>query len=127
MTRRFGSLGGRDDISLAADLPDLGKWTPTGTHYEEADEVSDPGEFPQHGFYLEVELLPPGETGQHYVQVTEGLEGLLMEKMDAEGASLQSLTVEIDTAEKAGEEETAPWRYTGQVTVQGDDEAESGP
>lgn len=127
MTKRVGSLGGRDDITLAADLDELGPWSPTGTHYLEADELTDAGEFPTHGYFLEVELLPPGQTGQHYVQVTEGLDGMMVEKMEELNVSLQTLKVEVDVAEKSGEKETDPWRYTAEITARDQPEDESGP
>lgn len=109
MTKQIGSLGGRDDITLAADLPALGRWRPVGTHYLEADEVSDPGEFPLHGYYLESELLEDGE--EHYVQVTETLDGTLVEWMEEHQESLQSMSVAIEEAVKRGDEETATWHY----------------
>lgn len=115
MTKAVGSLGGRDDVTLARDLAELERWQPTDTAYLEADELGGPGDFPTRGYFLAVQLLDSEE--ERYVQVTEGLDGMLAEALgngEYDGP-LTGLTVDVDTAEKAGGEETSPWRYSASI------------
>lgn len=118
-----GSLGGRDDVVLPADLPDLGRWQPLDGMYLEASEIGDADEFPRRGHFLLVQLLDgDGDLDEQevYAAVTEGLDGMLVEAMEAEDAGLTDLTVAVDTAEKAGSEETSPWRYSASIVPAAD-------
>jgi hypothetical protein len=115
VTREFGSLGGRDDVYLPGELPDLGRWRITDVAYLEANEVSPAGQFPQHGVFMLVELVETGE--EIYVAFTEGLEELVATKLEETGETLVGMTVDVDTAEKVeGEgEKFGSWRYTASV------------
>lgn len=116
--RQPGSLGGRDDVWLPGDLPELGRWRFTEGIYLEAEEVGDPGDFPRRGIFAVVELLDSGE--EVYVAVTEGMDRMVVQAMEEKGVKLPDLTVDVDTAEKAGEEETAPWRYSASIAPTGE-------
>lgn len=118
MTKAFGTLGGRDDVWLARDLPDLGRWRPVGVAYMEADEVSPAGEFPQHGHFLEAETVEDGE--EVYVQVTEQLEAMMVEVMEGQGVGLDRLSVDVDAVnQEEGADETAPLRYVADIAPLG--------
>lgn len=119
MTKHWDEVGGRDDVSTARDLPDLGPFTIDSLNLLEADELGGKGAFPQHGDFAEATLLGEREGEEHYVQVTEGLRDMVDELAD--GEPVVGVAVEIDTAEKADGEgdEMAPWRYTGSVTPLG--------
>lgn len=113
MTREFGSLGGRDDVYLPGDLPELGRWRITDVAYLEADEVSPAGQFPTRGYFMLAELVDSGD--EIYVGFTEGLQEMVAEEMEESGKPLVGMTVDVDTAEKAGNEETSPWRYSASI------------
>lgn len=115
MTRTPGSLGGRDDVFLAGELPELGRFRFTEAVYLEADEIGAPDEFPTVGVFAVVQLLD--DDREVYVQVTEGLEQLIGEALDGEWRKLPETTLEVDTAEKEGDEKVAPWRFTGSVVA----------
>lgn len=112
-----GSLGGRSDVVLPEDLPDVPRWRAVSKGYEPAEDVGDRDEFPERGTFVEVELLDGQYQGHDHLwlAVTEGLDELLRTAMDEEGEELDRLTVEVDTAEKAGSEERSPWRYTASI------------
>lgn len=111
-----GSLGGRDDVHLPGDLPDLGRWRPVDTAYLEASEIGSPDDFPRRGVFVLAQLLDgDGEEPEQYLAVTEGLDRMLVEAMDEHEEALTGLTVAVDTAEKAGGEETSPWRYSASI------------
>lgn len=109
-----GSLGGRNDITLASDLPELGRWQVADVGYLEADELGAPDQFPTHGHFLLVELLDD-DREEHYVQVTEGLDEMLVSWMEKEEVGFTEMTVEVDEATKAGDEETSSWRYVADM------------
>lgn len=113
MTKQIGSLGGRDDVVLPGDLPDVGRWQPRDSMYLEGEEIGRPNEFPTRGTFLLAEELETGE--ELYLGITEGLDRMLVEAIEEEEVSIEELTVDVDTAEKAGSEETDPWRYTASI------------
>jgi len=116
MTKPWGSLGGRDDVILAQNLTDVGRFSIDGTALMEADEIGGSGEFPYNGYFMEATALSDwGGPESIYVQITEGLQELIQAVMDEMQEPLTEMTVEVDEAQKAGDEETSPWRYTASV------------
>lgn len=113
MTKKIGSLGGRDDVRLPGELPEVGRWQPRDSMYLEGEDIGRPGEFPTRGTFLLAEELGTGE--ELYLGITEGLDRMLAEAMEDEGLAVEELTVEVETAEKAGNEDTSPWRYTASI------------
>lgn len=103
-------------MHLPGDLPDLGRWQPLDTAYLEASEIGGVDDFPRRGVFVLAQLLDvDGEDGDRYLAVTEGLDRMLVEAMDEHEEPLTGLTVAVDTAEKAGSEETSPWRYSASI------------
>lgn len=113
MTKKIGSLGGRDDVILPGELPEVGRWQPRDSMYLEGEDIGRPEEFPTRGTFLLAQELATGE--ELYLGITEGLDRMLAEAMEDEGLAVEELTVEVETAEKAGNEETSPWRYTASI------------
>lgn len=127
MSKHWSEVGGRDDVSLAGDLPDLEPFRIDELMLLEADELGGPGQFPTYGDFAPATLLESGE--EHYVQITEGLRDFVDELRGEE--PVRQVAIDIDTAEKeAGEEgdELARWRYTGSVSPLGPpQDGENGP
>lgn len=118
MTKPWGSLGGRDDVVLAQNLTDVGRFAIEGTALMEADEIGGSGEFPYNGYFIEATVLDPDWTGPEeiYAQVTEGLQDLVDTALEeSEERLITELTVDVSEAQKAGDEETSPWRYVASV------------
>lgn len=115
MTKKWGQVGGRSDVYLARDLPDLGMWRIDELPLLEADEVGGSETFPYNGtFAAATELETEREI---YVQITEGLRDMIDELRDEDPVT--ELGVEVETAEKEGDRETSKWRYTATVSPLG--------
>lgn len=112
-----GSLGGRDDVFLPSDLPDLPRFWPADYGYTPAEDLGRPDEFPTRGYFVRAEPVPDDTDlpDEIWVAVTEGLDDLITVAMEDEGVGLTDLTIAVDTAEKAGDEETSSWRYTASI------------
>lgn len=112
-----GSLGGRSDVVLPADLPAVPRWRPVSKGYTAAEDVGDPDEFPQRGTFVQVELLVMDYQGHDHLwlAVTEGLDGLIAAAMEEYEEPLDRLTVQVKEASKEGNEERSPWTYTASI------------
>lgn len=113
--KRWHEVGGRDDVFLPGDLPDLGRWKISELPLLEAHEIGGKDEFPTRGTFALAELLE--DDREVYLAITEGLRDLIDEERGEEPVT--SVAVEVDTAGKENEENTAPWRYTATVTPLG--------
>lgn len=113
--KQWDEVGGRSDVYLASDLPDLGRWRIDELPLLEASEIGGEREFPTVGTFAVATELETGR--QIYVQITEQLRDFIDDGRGEE--PVNQVGVDVDTAEKGGDEETSPWHYTGTVSPLG--------
>lgn len=104
---------------LARDLPDLGRWRIDELPLLEAHEIGGKEQFPYNGTFAAATDLD--QSREIYVQITEGLRDMIEELREEE--PIIQVGVEVDTAEKEGDEETSKWRFTGTVSPLGPPES----
>lgn len=93
------------EIVLTSDLPQRPDSEISSTELVDADELTDEGQFPNHGSFLEVET-PEGET--EYWECTGGLAATVMEMADEREIEVAGAVLGVDQVSKTPSGE---WRF----------------
>lgn len=97
--------GDGPEIVLTSDLPQRPESAIATTTLADHDELTEEGQFPQHGSFLEVET-PEGET--EYWECAGGLAATVMEIAEAEGYELEGALLNVSQVSKTPSGE---WRF----------------
>lgn len=112
------SQHGDDRVSLVSDLEhrpaaELDRW-----ELVHADDISDEGEFPQHGEFLAVHEDGDDQADVRFWECPRALAAKVMEAVDREGGPAnvdpRAVRVDVDGASKT---QTGEWRFWAEVSV----------
>lgn len=102
--------GDGPEIVLTSDLPQRPEVEIASSTLADHDELTDEGQFPQHGSFLEVET-PEGET--EYWECPGGLAALVMELADEEELEPEGALLSVSQVSKTPSGE---WRFVASLS-----------
>lgn len=103
--RDHAESGGGPEIVLTGDLPQRPAAEISDADLVDHDDLTDEGQFPSHGSFLEVET-PDGET--EYWECAGGLASAIVEMADEMESEITGLRLSVDQVSKTPSGE---WRY----------------
>lgn len=106
--------GDGPEIVLTGDLPQRPASTIVSRTLVDHDELTDDGQFPQHGSFLEVET-PEGET--EWWECSGNLAAVVMELADEKELEPEGAILSVDQVSKTPSGE---WRFVASLTASDD-------